>query len=86
MKILNVSETRQNLSNLITEAAESHKPIYIKGKNNSVALISHEKLEKLEEAAYLYSISKYINIGNLDKSIEEYAQGKVIKKSLEEFK
>ena len=53
MKILNVSETRQNLSNLINE--------------------------KLEEAAYLYSISKYINIGNLDKSIEQYEQGNVLK-------
>ena len=56
MKILNVSETRQNLSNLINEAAESHKPIYIKGKKNNVVLMSANDYTGMVETMYLMSI------------------------------
>jgi len=56
MKILNVSETRQNFSNLLNEVAESHKPIFIKGKKNDGVLLSKEDYSGMVETLYLMSI------------------------------
>ena len=56
MKILNVSETRQNFSNLLNEVAESHKPIFIKGKKNDAVLMSKEDYSGMVETLYLMSI------------------------------
>jgi prevent-host-death family protein len=56
MKILNVSETRQNFSNLINEVAEGHKPIFIKGKKNAAVLMSKEDYSGMMETIYLMSV------------------------------
>lgn len=56
MKILNVSETRQNLSNLINEMTDGHRPVYIKGKKNNVVLMSANDYTGMVETMYLMSI------------------------------
>ena len=56
MTILSVSAARQNLSTLINQVAEGHKPIFIKGKHKNAVLISEDELSGLQETLYLMSI------------------------------
>jgi len=55
MEIINVTEARSDLYNLIDQAAESHDPIIIKGKRNNAVLISEEDWSAVNETLYLMS-------------------------------
>jgi len=56
MTILNVTEARTNLYSLIDEAAETHKPITIKGKRGNAVLLSEEDWLAISETLHLLSI------------------------------
>lgn len=56
MNILNATEARAKLYNLIDEAASSHEPIVITGKRNNDVLISEEDWNAISETLYLLSI------------------------------
>ena len=56
MTILNATEARSRLYNLIDEAAESHKPILISGKRNNAVLISEDDWNAISETLYLLSV------------------------------
>ena len=58
MNIVNVTEARAKLYNLIDEAASSHEPIVITGKRNNAILISEEDWNALSETLYLLSVPK----------------------------
>ena len=56
MHTLTASEARANLSRLIDEAAESHKPIVISGKRSSAVLLSAEDWSAIQETLYLLAL------------------------------
>jgi antitoxin YefM len=56
MTILNATEARSRLYNLIDEVAESHKPILISGKRNNAVLISEDDWNAISETLYLLSV------------------------------
>jgi antitoxin YefM len=56
MSILTASEARANLYRLIDETAESHRPVYISGKNETAVLISASDWDAIQETLYLLSV------------------------------
>ncbi len=56
MTILNATEARSRLYNLIDETASSHQPIVITGKRSNAVLISEEDWNAISETLYLVSI------------------------------
>lgn len=56
MKTVNVSEARSNLSRLLDEVAESHKPAIITGKRSNGILISEEDWNSIQETLHLLPI------------------------------
>ncbi len=56
MDILTASEAREKLYRLIDQAAESHEPIFIKGRRADAVLISKEDWSGIQETLYLTSI------------------------------
>lgn len=73
MSTLTASEARAKLYRLIDEAAESHIPIRITGKRNSVVLVSEKDWASVQETMYLLSIPgmrESIRKG-LDTDVEE---------------
>ncbi|QQS55095.1 MAG: type II toxin-antitoxin system Phd/YefM family antitoxin [Candidatus Competibacteraceae bacterium] len=56
MTILNVKEARLKRYSLIDEAAETHRPIVIKGKRGNAVLVSEENWNAISETVNLLSI------------------------------
>ncbi len=56
MTAISVSEARKKLYNLVDEVKETHEPIQIMGKRNSVVLIAEEDWRAIQETLYLVSI------------------------------
>lgn len=56
MTVVNATEARSNLYNLIDEAADTHKPITITGKRGNAVLISEEDWKAIEETMFLLSV------------------------------
>jgi prevent-host-death family protein len=56
MDILNATEARSKLYNLIDETASSHQPIIITGKRANAVLISEEDWNAISETLFLVSI------------------------------
>jgi antitoxin YefM len=58
MTIVNVTEARSKLYNLIDEISENHEPIIITGKRSNAVLVSEEDWNAISETLYLLSIPK----------------------------
>ena len=56
MAILNATEARSKLYNLIDETALTHQPIVITGKRGNAVLVSEEDWNSISETLYLLSI------------------------------
>ena len=56
MTILNATEARARLYSLIDEAANTHKPILIKGKRGNAVLLSESDWNAVTETLHLLSI------------------------------
>jgi len=56
MTILNATEARAKLYNLIDETSSSHQPIVITGKRSNAVLISEEDWNSISETLNLLSI------------------------------
>ncbi len=56
MDPLSISEARANLYRLVDEAASSHEPQWIKGRRNSVVLVSSEDWSAIQESLFLLSV------------------------------
>jgi prevent-host-death family protein len=56
MTILNATEARTKLYNLIDETASTHKPILITGKRNNAVLLSENDWNAINETLHLLSI------------------------------
>jgi len=65
MNIINVTEARAKLYNLIDETANTHEPIVIKGKRSNAILVSEHDWNAISESLYLLSIP------NMRESIKE---------------
>lgn len=58
MEQITTKQAQQKLSSLIDKTAETHKPIYIKGKRNKAVLVNEDDWRAMEETVYLLSIPK----------------------------
>ncbi len=56
MQTLTATEARTNLYRLMDQAAESHEPINIAGKRNSVVLVASEDWQAIQETLYLLAV------------------------------
>lgn len=56
MKTISVTKARANLYKLLREAAESHEPIQITGKNGNVIVIAEDDWRAIQETLHLTSI------------------------------
>ncbi len=56
MTSITATEARKRLYSLLDDVAESHEPIQIAGKRNSVVLVSEEDWRAIQETIYLSSI------------------------------
>lgn len=56
MEQISTKQAKSKLSSLINETAETHQPIYIKGKRNKAVLVSEDDWRAMEETIYLLSI------------------------------
>ncbi len=56
MRILTASKARANLSQLIDEAAQSHRPIVIAGKRTSAVLVASEDWQVIQETLFRLSV------------------------------
>ncbi len=65
MNILNATQARTDLYNLIDETAMTHEPIVITGKRNNAVLVSESDWAAINETLHLVSLP------NMRKSIKE---------------
>ncbi len=56
MNILNITQARKQLYQLVDQAGETHKPIVITGKRGNAVLIAEEDWNSISETLYLLSI------------------------------
>jgi prevent-host-death family protein len=56
MTILNATEARSKLYNLIDETAQTHQPIVITGKRGNAVLLSEDDWNSINETLFLISI------------------------------
>lgn len=56
MDYLSAREARDNLSSLIDDVTEHHKPVVISGKRRAAVLVSKEGWDAIQETLYLTSI------------------------------
>jgi prevent-host-death family protein len=56
MTILNATEARSNLYNLIDETSQTHQPIVITGKRGNAVLLSEDDWNSINESLFLLSI------------------------------
>ena len=57
MEQISAAQAKEKLANLIDQTAETHEPIYIKGKRNKAVLLSEDDRRSIQETLYLMSIS-----------------------------
>ncbi len=55
MTVLNATEARSRLYNLIDEVASTHQPIIITGKRTNAVLVSEDDWNAISETLYLLS-------------------------------
>jgi prevent-host-death family protein len=65
MNILNATQARTDLYNLIDETAMTHEPIIITGKRNNAVLVSQSDWSAINETLHLVSLP------NMRQSIKE---------------
>ena len=65
MTVLNATEARANLYNLIDETANTHQPIIITGKRGNAVLLSEEDWNSISETLYL------LNVPGMRESIKD---------------
>ena len=56
MTILNATEARSNLYNLIDETAQTHQPIVITGKRGNAVLLAEDDWNSINESLFLLSV------------------------------
>jgi prevent-host-death family protein len=56
MTTLTATEARKRLYSLVDEVVESHDPVQIVGKRNTVILVSEEDWRAIQETLYITSI------------------------------
>jgi|TARA_B100000809_G_scaffold165667_1_gene162948 antitoxin YefM len=55
MTILNATEARSNLYNLIDETSQTHQPIVITGKRGNAVLLAEDDWNSINESLFLLS-------------------------------
>jgi PHD/YefM family antitoxin component YafN of YafNO toxin-antitoxin module len=55
MKLINVTELRKDIYNIVDQISEKNEPLLISGKRNNAVLISETDWNSLNETIYLMS-------------------------------
>lgn len=56
MDIVNITQARKDLYNLVDYVLESHKPVFIKAKNGSAVLLDADDWEAVQETLNLFAV------------------------------
>ena len=81
MEITSYSNFRQNLKGFMDSVLKNRAPLFItRTKGEDVVMLSKEDYESMEETLYLLSNPR--NAERLAKGIQEYEEGKGIKRDL----
>ncbi|MFM7352967.1 MAG: type II toxin-antitoxin system Phd/YefM family antitoxin, partial [Microcystis aeruginosa] len=65
MKIVTVTEAKEQIDELVNDTNDNHQPILLSGTKNNAILIAEEDWNSIQETLYLYSIP-----GMVDSIIE----------------
>jgi antitoxin YefM len=84
MDAITYSELRQNLKNIMDQAADKHEPVIVKRqKGENMVLMSLQDYQAIEETAYL--LRSPANAMKLLQSLEQSVRGEVLSKPLDRF-
>jgi len=84
MKAITYTAARENLASTMDRVCADHEPVIVtRNRDTAVVMMSLEDYSALEETAYL--LRSPANARRLLKSIEEYEQGRVVRKKLGDF-
>lgn len=56
MHVVNISNLRADIFNIVRNVSENHEPLFIKGKDYSAVIVSDEDWRSIQETLYLSSI------------------------------
>ena len=81
MEITTYSNFRQNLKSFLDMVLSTRSPLFVsRSKGEDVVVLSKSDYESMQETLYLLGSSK--NAERLFKGIEEYEEGKGVKREL----
>lgn len=81
MDAINYTTARKNFAKTMDKVCEDHEPVIITRENaQPVVMMSLEDYNAIEETGYL--LSRPANAKRLRKSIQQYEQGKTVKKNI----
>ena len=61
MDMINITNARNDLYNIIKGVGDSHKPLLIKGKDNDVVMVSADDWSAIEETIFLNSVPDLVD-------------------------
>ncbi len=81
MEITTYSNFRQNLKNFLDLVLKTKAPLFVsRSKSEDIVVISKSDYESMQETIYLLGSSK--NAERLARGIQEYEEGKAVKRDL----
>ncbi len=81
MMVVNLTEFRRNIKKYLNEVIDNFETLIInRGKDNGVVIISLKEYNSLE--ATQHEMSSVANMKALDKSIQQFKEGKTFEKDL----
>ncbi len=81
MKIVTVTEAKEQVDELVNDTNDNHQPILLSGTKNNAILIAEEDWKSIQETLYLYSIPGMVDsiIEGGNTSIEDCVNEAVIR-------
>ena len=81
MKIVTVTEAKEQIDELVNDTNDNHQPILLSGTKNNAILIAEEDWKSIQETLYLYSIPGMVDsiIEGGNTSIEDCVNEAVIR-------
>ncbi|GCL49802.1 prevent-host-death family protein [Microcystis aeruginosa NIES-3804] len=81
MKIVTVTEAKEQIDELVNDTNDNHQPILLSGTKNNAILIAEEDWNSIQETLYLYSIPGMVDsiIEGGNTSIEDCVDEAVIR-------
>jgi antitoxin YefM len=84
LQVTNVSDFRKNLKKYIDGVAGTNNTLIVNSNGKTVVVMALEAYNKMDETNYL--LSSEANRTELEKSIQDVKEGKVVNFTMEELK